>query len=68
MNDYRFRILNVFAREDVFSGNPLAVFEDGTNLDETTMQSLQPPEWPRQLLDVDDAKAAQGKALFKELC
>ena len=40
MNDYRFRILNVFAREDVFSGNPLAVFEDGSNFDETTMQSL----------------------------
>ena len=30
----------MFAREDVFSGNPLAVFEDGADLDETTMQSL----------------------------
>jgi len=40
MNDYRFRILNVFAREDRLSGNPLAVFEDAGSLDETTMQAL----------------------------
>ena len=40
MSDYRFRILNVFAREDAFSGNPLAVFEDARGLDETTMQAL----------------------------
>jgi trans-2,3-dihydro-3-hydroxyanthranilate isomerase len=40
MNDYRFRILNVFAREDALSGNPLAVFEDAGSLDETTMQAL----------------------------
>jgi trans-2,3-dihydro-3-hydroxyanthranilate isomerase len=40
MNDYRFRILNVFAREDALSGNPLAVFEDAGSLDEATMQAL----------------------------
>jgi PhzF family phenazine biosynthesis protein len=40
MNDYRFRILNVFAREDALSGNPLAVFEDAGSLDQTTMQAL----------------------------
>jgi hypothetical protein len=40
MKDYRFRILNVFAREDALSGNPLAVFEDAGSLDETTMQAL----------------------------
>ncbi len=40
MRHYRFRILNVFAREDVLSGNPLAVFEDAIGLDETTMQAL----------------------------
>lgn len=40
MNDYRFRILNVFAREDALSGNPLAVFEDGRDFDDATMQAL----------------------------
>lgn len=40
MRHYRFRILNVFAREDALSGNPLAVFEDAMGLDETTMQAL----------------------------
>ena len=40
MSDYRFRILNVFARESALSGNPLAVFEDARGLDETTMQAL----------------------------
>ena len=40
MSDYRFRILNVFAREGALSGNPLAVFEDARDLDEATMQAL----------------------------
>ena len=39
MLDYRFRILNVFA-ETTLGGNPLAVFEDGSGLDDTTMQAL----------------------------
>ena len=40
MIDYRFRILNVFARETALSGNPLAVFEDARGLDDSTMQAL----------------------------
>lgn len=39
MNDYRFRIINVFAEERL-AGNPLAVFEDARGLDEATMQAL----------------------------
>lgn len=36
-----FRLLNVFANEgDPFSGNPLCVFEDATDLDEDQMQGL----------------------------
>ena len=34
-----FRIVNVFA-ESPLAGNPLAVFEDGSMLDDATMQSL----------------------------
>ena len=37
---YAFRILNVFAREGRLTGNPLCVFEDGTGLDDATMQAL----------------------------
>jgi trans-2,3-dihydro-3-hydroxyanthranilate isomerase len=37
---YAFRILNVFAREGALTGNPLCVFEDGTGLDDATMQAL----------------------------
>ncbi|HEY2863132.1 MAG TPA: PhzF family phenazine biosynthesis protein [Casimicrobiaceae bacterium] len=40
MAEYRFRILNVFAREAVLSGNPLAVLEDARGLDDATMQAL----------------------------
>jgi len=41
MPEYRYRILNVFTRgEDPFSGNPLAVIEDGRGLDDARMQSL----------------------------
>lgn len=36
---YRFRIVNVFAEERL-GGNPLAVFEDGSDLDGETMQAL----------------------------
>jgi PhzF family phenazine biosynthesis protein len=37
----RYRLLNVFARpDDPFSGNPLAVFEDGSALSERQMQAL----------------------------
>ena len=39
MTDYAFRIVNVFA-EARLAGNPLAVFEDGRNLDDATMQAL----------------------------
>jgi PhzF family phenazine biosynthesis protein len=40
MPEYRFRILNVFARAGRLTGNPLCVFEDGTGLDDATMQAL----------------------------
>jgi PhzF family phenazine biosynthesis protein len=40
MSDYRFRILNVFARESALSGNPLAVFEDARGLEGPAMQAL----------------------------
>src|SRR5208282_5965287 len=36
---YAFRIVNVFAEERL-AGNPLAVFEDGRDLDDATMQAL----------------------------
>lgn len=36
---HAFRILNVFA-ETTLGGNPLAVFEDGSDLDDATMQAL----------------------------
>jgi trans-2,3-dihydro-3-hydroxyanthranilate isomerase len=35
-----FRIVNVFTREGSLTGNPLAVFEDGSGLDTQTMQAL----------------------------
>jgi PhzF family phenazine biosynthesis protein len=35
-----FRILNVFARAARLTGNPLCVFEDGSPLDDATMQAL----------------------------
>ena len=40
MKQYAFRILNVFAREGRLTGNPLCVFEDGTGLDDASMQAL----------------------------
>ena len=40
MATYRYRILNVFAREGRLTGNPLCVFEDGTGLDDATQQAL----------------------------
>jgi trans-2,3-dihydro-3-hydroxyanthranilate isomerase len=40
MRQYAYRIVNVFAREGRFTGNPLAVFEDGQGLDGETMQEL----------------------------
>lgn len=39
MPQYSFRILNVFA-ETPLGGNPLAVFEDATGIDDATMQAL----------------------------
>jgi PhzF family phenazine biosynthesis protein len=39
VNDYRFRLVNVFA-ETRLGGNPLCVFEDGRGLDDATMQAL----------------------------
>jgi trans-2,3-dihydro-3-hydroxyanthranilate isomerase len=35
-----YRIVNVFAREGRLTGNPLCVFEDGSSLDDATMQAL----------------------------
>lgn len=40
MTDYAFRIVNVFTRGGKLTGNPLAVFEDATGMDEATMQAL----------------------------
>jgi len=41
MAEHRYRLLNVFTvAGDVLSGNPLCVFEDGTGLDDATMQAL----------------------------
>jgi len=40
MKQYRFRIVNVFAREGRLTGNPLAVIEDAQGLDGETMQAL----------------------------
>ena len=39
VTSYKFRIINVFAEERL-AGNPLAVFEDGSGLDDATMQAL----------------------------
>jgi len=39
MPQYAFRIVNVFA-ETPLGGNPLAVFEDATGIDDATMQAL----------------------------
>lgn len=39
MADFHFRLLNVFA-ETPLGGNPLAVFENGTGLDDVHMQAL----------------------------
>src|SRR5215204_6198351 len=38
--ELRYRIVNVFAREGRLTGNPLCVFEDGSSLDDATMQAL----------------------------
>ena len=38
--EYRYRILNVFAREGRLTGNPLCVFEDARGIDDATMQAL----------------------------
>ena len=40
MASYAYRIVNVFAREGRLTGNPLCVFEDGSTLDDSTMQAL----------------------------
>ena len=39
MNEYAYRIVNVFAQAPL-EGNPLCVFEDGRGLDDATMQAL----------------------------
>jgi PhzF family phenazine biosynthesis protein len=38
--ELRYRIVNVFAREGRLTGNPLCVFEDGSGLDDATLQAL----------------------------
>ena len=40
MKSYAYRILNVFARAGRLTGNPLCVFEDGSDLDDATQQAL----------------------------
>ena len=40
MATYKFRILNVFAREGRLTGNPLAVVENGDKLSDADMQAL----------------------------
>ena len=40
MASYKYRILNVFAREGRLTGNPLAVFENGEGLADEAMQAL----------------------------
>jgi PhzF family phenazine biosynthesis protein len=40
MTQLAYRIVNVFTRGAALSGNPLCVFEDGSALDEGTMQAL----------------------------
>jgi PhzF family phenazine biosynthesis protein len=40
MHSYKFRILNVFAREGRLTGNPLAVIEDANGLADDDMQAL----------------------------
>jgi trans-2,3-dihydro-3-hydroxyanthranilate isomerase len=40
MTEYAYRIVNVFAREGRLTGNPLCVFEDGSGIDDATMQAL----------------------------
>jgi PhzF family phenazine biosynthesis protein len=40
MNPYRYRIVNVFVDETPLSGNALAVFEDGSQLDDAQMQAI----------------------------
>src|SRR6476620_3768309 len=40
MASYKFRILNVFAREGRMTGNPLAVVENGKGLSDADMQAL----------------------------
>ena len=39
MTHFAYRLVNVFA-EAPLAGNPLCVFEDGTGLDDATMQAL----------------------------
>src|SRR5215510_6324690 len=39
--ELRYRLVNVFTRNrEPLSGNPLCVFEDGSSLDDATMQAL----------------------------
>ena len=40
MREYAYRIVNVFTRAGRLTGNPLAVFEDGSGLDDAAMQDL----------------------------
>lgn len=40
MSEHAFRIVNVFAADDVLSGNPLCVFEDGRGLSDAQMLAL----------------------------
>ncbi|MBC8021655.1 MAG: PhzF family phenazine biosynthesis protein [Burkholderiales bacterium] len=40
MKSFKYRILNVFAREGRLTGNPLCVFEDGAGLSDADMQAL----------------------------
>ena len=59
------------------NGNPLpkeqrftsSVRVDDLNLIEETLRELKPPKWPSKILgEIDQQKAAQGKALFNQYC
>ena len=40
MTSYPYRLVNVFTRGGALTGNPLCVFEDGSGLDDVTMQTV----------------------------
>ena len=55
-------------------GNPADLFKSGVNIQnlfllEETLKKLEPPRWPEDVLgSIDQAKATQGAALYKQHC